>query len=1269
MKRLYRIWAVLLAVLLLTASVGGFSASLPVRAADTGTTRTWAGTPIAHRAGGYDTVGRTLHTLVYDFLAPDIGSYASDSYFAYSGSPLLRDERLTVPDGKTASVGSGVFLGDAYALEKGYVSFDLCLTVGAVTLGLRNAQMATVPANRGVWFRIDSSGFVTVTEKTSAMEVRVPFSTDLSAGAKTFTAYEDRNALRLVCGDTEVVTVRYHDRTHLQVLDGTGNLLGETDASDVDEAGYFTLYMESLGDGSFIDNVVFTHVSEEKKTSEAAAETRRIDYSTWTATDALGRTTADNATAGDPNENRYVGLFYFLCWVGAGVHVQDNTRLYLESGIDGVKEFFSSGRGGEAYWAEPYFGYYRNTDAWVYRKHAYMLEAAGVDFIYLDISNDEVFIDGHMTLFDTWLQMRREGVETPQIVFFCGDNANTFASHIQKLYTTVYADENWNTYRELFFLWEGKPLIFGNTGSLTAAQLRTLNEKFTVRGSWAWVDKDNYWPWLQEYRTMRQAGSVKMENGGWGRSAGGKPESLSIALGHHATTSKGRSFANGRQPNNKQNDYEFSSIERAGQGLGFASQFEAAMTLIRDKVPADDPFVLMITGWNEWIAGCFRDTGNFCNGTSDYRYVDNFNAEFSRDAEPMRNRDGYGFGDNYYYQMTDYIRQFKGIAKTPVADHQATVDIYDLSTWSGIEQTYMDLLGDVEHRNSISYDADFRYINGSGRNDFEYAQVSQDEDNLYFLVRCAQDIVLDDGANWMNLYLDTDGDATNGWAGFDFLLNRDRDSFAVTVDRISGTDMQCETVGGAYYAVQGQYMTVRLPKELLGLSGRVDVLNFKWADNSVNPAADGVKDVMGFMDLGDTAPDNRFAFRYLCEAYTTTPEQAVTFDTTDRTVSLPTAQAVQTGVSYATKLVEHTVNTTFDMESERANSNLDSTALAAYFQHSAGTSSSRALTGKEATGKFLRLSGYSDVRTWNDVKGTYELSVRLRMVDMGSSGVYIRGEMPGRFSPKNPANFNVDMCFNYYEWDWYAENGGSQFGGSSLAGSGIGIIPTADGLDIRIKRYAPDGLTVASASYRFAYPDGHAPGADEWFTLRCTDDGTVATIYFNDTEICSVLLESPGVTYASDGTGQGYYGKATLTDPAGTVLLEVDNTRLNSSGSQIALTTRFQTMDADDLSVSYVEQSVEGGHLTADFASVMTAQTFSPDDRLLKTLNMGQGFRTDTDTGTGSIGTETDPEPVTETETSGASAAGGCRSAAGSAFAVLVLIGILPAVRYCRKEN
>lgn len=118
MKRSLRICATMLAVLLLIGGAGGFSSTVSVRAADNGALRTWAGTPIVHHVGGYDTAVRTLHTLVYDFLAPDIGSYASDSNFAYTGTPVLKDARLTVPDGKTAAIGSGVFLGDDYALRK-----------------------------------------------------------------------------------------------------------------------------------------------------------------------------------------------------------------------------------------------------------------------------------------------------------------------------------------------------------------------------------------------------------------------------------------------------------------------------------------------------------------------------------------------------------------------------------------------------------------------------------------------------------------------------------------------------------------------------------------------------------------------------------------------------------------------------------------------------------------------------------------------------------------------------------------------------------------------------------------------------------------------------------------------------------------------------------------------------------------------------------------------------------------------------------------------
>lgn len=1274
MKKMTRMLSLLLAVLLLAGSLMGLSS---VSADSDGVVRTWSGTNITHHEGGYDTVDRTLHTITFDFSAPSFGTYAADSYFAYSGNPILTDGHIMVKEGKPAAIGSGVFLAGEYGLEKGYASFDLTLTAGTVKLGVRNAQKATEPSNRGIWFTLDSSGELTITEKTSGLSAKVPYSAYLADGA-TFTLYEDLDALRLTCGDTLLARVEYPDQNHLKVYDGAGTLVAETDESDVDAAGYFTLYMDSLE--GYIDNMTYTYVSEEKKTSEEELPLRVIDYSTWTATDDLGRTVADSTTAGEPNENRYVGLFYFLCWVGAGVHVYDNTKMYLDLGLDGFKDYLSSGRAGEAYWGEPYFGYYRNTDTWVYRKHAYMFEAAGVDFIFLDVSNAEVFIDGHMALFDTWLQMRKEGIDTPQIVFFNGDTGSTFSSNMKTLYTTVYSDENWDTYKELFFLWEGKPLIFGNTSTMGYQDRQKLNEKFTVRGSWAWVDQDNYWPWLQEYLASPTGTTARMENGGWGRNADGKYESLSVALGHHAVTSKGRSFVNRKQADNGLGDFEFSSIERAGQGLCFESQFTAAMRLINKNVKEDDPFVLMITGWNEWIAGCFSEGSEqpFCNTSSAYRYVDNFNAEFSRDAEPMRNQDGYGFGDNYYYQMVDYIRQYKGISETPTADHQGTVDIYDLSTWDDIEMTYMDSLGDVEHRNTISYDADFRYINGTGRNDLEYAKVSQDDNNLYFLVKCADDIIIDDGANWMNLYLNIDGDATNGWAGYDYLLNRDRDSFAVTVDRISGETMEIETVGGAYYAVQGQYMTIRLSKSLLGLSGKVETMTFKWADNSLDPSAEGIKDPMAFMDLGDAAPNDRFAYSYICAEYTTSSEQPVILDKTAYTAEQSVAQTIPSDTVFHTTLTTKTVDMTFDMESDRSGSFFDNTTLAEYFQHVGGTSTSTAQLFKSAErGNYMRMTGYSDIRTWNDVAGAYEVSVDMHMVTAEKSGLYIRGEMPGQFIIKNPANRGTDQVFNYYEWDWYAENGGHTYGGSSTAGSGIAIYPLKNGIQVILKRYASDGLTVASASHMFTSPTGY--DLDSWFNLRCVDDGETAYIYLNGEELCHILLESPGVTYETDKTGQEYYGKATLSAPDGTVLLTVENTRINSSGSQIALATRDRTMEFDNLVISYSETVVEGAHLTVSFAATVGETTVTPDDRLFSTLDLGSELPNEAETETDS---ETTSEPVTETSSEPTSdepqtadeAQSGDESGCGSAIgggAVLLALTVcgISAVRKKGKER
>jgi hypothetical protein len=66
-------------------------------------------------------------------------------------------------------------------------------------------------------------------------------------------------------------------------------------------------------------------------------------------------------------------------------------------------------------------------------------------------------------------------------------------------------------------------------------------------------------------------------------------------------------------------------------------------------------------------------------------------------------------------------------------------------------------------------------------------------------------------------------------------------------------------VGQALYTVQGDRMTIRLAKSTVGLNGQVSTLCFKWADNSTLSG-----NVMEFMDLGDTAPNDRFSYLYVC---------------------------------------------------------------------------------------------------------------------------------------------------------------------------------------------------------------------------------------------------------------------------------------------------------------------------------------------------------------------------------------------------------------------
>ncbi len=588
---------------------------------------------------------------------------------------------------------------------------------------------------------------------------------------------------------------------------------------------------------------------------------RDVFSDTWVATDDVGRVTPTGSDTGTVTDKK-VGIFYFM-WHNASKQgenpLYDHTKAYLEGGVDAVWNLVPQGPLGFAhYWAEPYFGYYNSDDEWVIRKHGYMLAEAGVDFIFVDATNGIIYERNLETLMRVWSQMRAEGYQVPQICFHCGNTDSLASASLSFLWNNYYSLEK---YKDMWFMWNGKPLIF-YPDSLTKTLSSEITEFFTARQSWAFTNDDWYtsrrgrgrWAWADMYPQKP------------GLSPEGDLEQMIVMCGFWANgsngTNAGRSYTHANGIPAHEGDWEFGfSLMNTTSGLGLAFQehFDYAKEI--------NPPLIMITGWNEWWAGRWGGgSGNPAQGmtiageykvdqnNSKYQwyYVDAFNTEYSRDIEPMTG----GFNDNYFYQMVQNIRQYKGSRVQEAAFEQWAIDIEgDLGQWYIVGPEYRDYEGDTVDRDHFSYVGDFRYTNTSGRNDFVTCKVSSDPENLYFFAECAEDITAPEGTNWMNLFIDADCNGETGWYGYDFIINRTQTGGKVSVEKFVGKDTwTLETVGEADYHLRGNVLQIKIARSVMNLG---ETFDFKWADNSV---VDG--DVMQFLDQGDTAPNDRFNYRY-----------------------------------------------------------------------------------------------------------------------------------------------------------------------------------------------------------------------------------------------------------------------------------------------------------------------------------------------------------------------------------------------------------------------
>ncbi|MBQ2942937.1 MAG: hypothetical protein IJD97_11960 [Clostridia bacterium] len=612
-------------------------------------------------------------------------------------------------------------------------------------------------------------------------------------------------------------------------------------------------------------------------------------YDTLAATDALGRKIADYAEVGDvKNGTHKVGITYWNWSGGRSLSTAkptggSNARIPSEiiaANPDAKDDYNHKAWDTNAvyHWAEPIFGYTSNYDYFKFRRHAEMLAMAGVDSVFLDWTNgSNIFLDTTILMFQAFSDAKAAGVNVPKICAMdsWASDYKEREKQVKAIYLNFIKNEQ---YKDLWFTWDDKPLLFGGTtreylsnksfGSGDTESDRLLNEIFdncTVRdmgnrSAGEYTDGANSWVWLQKYPQTA-----------WDLEEDGRPECISLGV----AINQSYVFENEKtgvfsDPYTRGRSYTeaFGEDYREGamnEGYFFREQESRVLDL--------DPSMVMVGGWNEWIAARQSMYSGFENA-----FVDTFDDENSRDIEPSKGK----LRDDYYMLLIDFCRKYKGVRPARVAGEAKAIDIAgDLSQWDSVTPEYLnigggyerDIYGMTNHLTGEKYHYVTKEVNR-----ILSSKVSRDDANLYFLVKAQKDIVEADG--FMHIYIDIDRNRATGWEGYDFAVNLGG----------KGTLSSCTDglnfgkVADVSVAVKGNAMTVSVPRWIVGEAGAVE-FEFKIADSAKER-----ENFLNVYEHGSVAPLGRM--NYL---YTEIPQ--VTLDAHTRSLLFETS-VVKAGSKY-----------------------------------------------------------------------------------------------------------------------------------------------------------------------------------------------------------------------------------------------------------------------------------------------------------------------------------------------------------------------------------
>ena len=652
------------------------------------------------------------------------------------------------------------------------------------------------------------------------------------------------------------------------------------------------------------------NASAQRKSKEI---TQRDLYSdTWVATDAIGRTMPTNAEIGDVknDKRRVVGIFY-ITWHTQNIHSwkapysADVTKI-LEQDPEARKDTNHKLWQIDAYhfhYAEPEMGYFLSQDEWVIRKDLSMLTDAGVDVMIMDVTNAVRYWDEWEVIFQTMQKVKAEGNKVPQFCFWAFNGP--VITVVQELYNRVYKEKK---YTDLWFEWDGKPLLLYNSDphhnasggwvenpnpnyyeaaetdpndpnygnpDYTQKSLKDytneVKEFFTLRNMWwgyyEWAGKryigtEDNWSFgysLADDRILNMTPEELLST------HNGKREQAAVTPAQHPVTMTENPMGVGKSWTRRFGEPQLNEYDMPEVGyIPYLNQVKENPVLYGayfqeswDYALKGDPDFLYINDWNEWTAMKFNLGPNspWLGRYNSFMFVDQYNMEFNRGIQPMKG----GYTDNYYMQMAQNIRRYKGAR--PIPEHKGYTECKidgRFGDWKSNSIEYRDTQGDTFHRDAKGY-AGLHYTDNSGRNDIITSKVAVGEHNISFYAETAERLTPHTDPNWMLLLLDADNDSSTGWYGYDYIINRAvKNERTTTLMRWDAENAAWAEVADVAMRYADNQLELTLSREALNLTSDEFVVDFKWADN---PA--GLEDPISLCLEGDTAPNRRFNYRLI----------------------------------------------------------------------------------------------------------------------------------------------------------------------------------------------------------------------------------------------------------------------------------------------------------------------------------------------------------------------------------------------------------------------